>query len=167
MLVLSPRLRLVTYVLTFELLAVVLSTILLMVLSSTDPLKSLPVAIAVSLIAVAWNYVFNRGFERWERRRGGERTLLRRAVHAVLYEVGLMVFIVPLYAVWYRVSLGRAFLMELSILVFFLVYTFLFTLAFDVIFARPSATEGSASSAETQPTPATARGSRVLVDELE
>ncbi len=153
MFTLSPRVRLVTYVLTFEFFAVIFSTILLTMLSSTDPLESLPVAIAVSLIAIAWNYVFNRAFERWEQRRGGERTLLRRTAHAVLFESGLVLFIVPLYALWYGVSLGQAFLMELAILVFFLIYTFLFTLIFDTLFARSNTTEASAMPAQTQSEP--------------
>ena len=46
--------------------------------------------------------------------------------------------LVPLVAWWYSVSLWQALLMDLALLVFFLVYTFVFTWAFDRVFGLPA-----------------------------
>ena len=54
------------------------------------------VAIAASTAAVLWNAVFNTLFERWEARQTQRgRSMLRRAVHAVLFEGGLTLLLVP------------------------------------------------------------------------
>ncbi|RRH72191.1 PACE efflux transporter [Falsigemmobacter faecalis] len=130
--------RRLVYVALFESLAIVLSTLLLNLLSKDDSHSSLPVAVAVSVIAVVWNFVFNTGFEAAERRFGiTHRSLLVRVVHAAGFEGGLVLFTVPLFMLWYQVGVIDALVMEAAILVFFLVFTFVFTLAFDRVFPLP------------------------------
>lgn len=127
--------RRLIYVALFESLAIVLSTILLNMMSEGDGHSSLPVAVAVSVIAVVWNFIFNTGFEAAERRFGiAKRSLPLRAGHAIGFEGGLVLFTVPLFMVWYQVGFLDALMMEAAILIFFLVFTFFFTLAFDRIF---------------------------------
>lgn len=138
MFILEPRLRRAIYVIVFEIMAIALSTILLMVLSGSNAGNSLPAAVAVSVIAIIWNYIFNTMFEAYERRlRIVKRTLKIRSVHAVGFELGLFIFTIPLYMVWYHIGFAEAFMMEVSILFFFLFYTFVFTLVFDAIFPLP------------------------------
>jgi len=138
MFVLAPRPRRLLYVIVFEALAIVLSTGLLTLLSGAPPQDSLAVSVAISGIALVWNYVYNAGFEACERRLHiVRRSLALRALHAICFELGLFLFTVPLYMLWYRVGFVQAFVMEVAILVFFMVYTFLFTLGFDSLFARP------------------------------
>ncbi|WP_185961212.1 PACE efflux transporter [Telmatospirillum sp. J64-1] len=139
MISLKPLTRRIVYVLTFEVFAIALSTVLLMSMAGGDAKGSLPVAAAVSLIAVAWNYTYNLLFETWERWRGvTERTVWVRAGHAFGFEAGLFLLIIPLYMLWYGVGLWEAAKMEVAILLFFLVYTFLFTWIFDVIVKLPT-----------------------------
>ena len=91
------------------------------------------------VVAVVWNVVFNTLFERWETRqtvRG--RSLARRAAHAVGFEGGLVVMLVPFFAWWLEVSLWQAFMLDLGLLLFFLGYTFVFNWAFDRIFGLPA-----------------------------
>ena len=107
-------------------------------LSGSDAQDSLPVAIIVSVTAVIWNYVYNTLFESWERRHQiMDRTLRIRCFHAIGFEGGLLVFCLPIYMLWYGVGLWTAFVMEAALLLFFLVYTFVFTLIFDKIFTLP------------------------------
>ncbi|NLJ92185.1 MAG: hypothetical protein GX324_03895, partial [Aeromonadales bacterium] len=63
---LNPVKRRVLYVALFEVLAIILSTFILMVLSDGTADDSLPVAIIISTVAVMWNYIYNTLFERWE-----------------------------------------------------------------------------------------------------
>lgn len=138
MFALQPRLRRLIYVIVFEILAIALSTFLLMTLSGASSSDSLPVAIMVSVIAVIWNYVFNTLFETWERSLGVQvRTLKVRLMHAGGFELGLFFFTVPIYMLWYRVGIVEAVMMEIALLIFFLIYTFVFTWLFDLVFVLP------------------------------
>ncbi|AGT10038.1 PACE efflux transporter [Paracoccus aminophilus] len=135
---LPPGRRRLVYVVIFEITAITLSTFLLMWLSGSGASQSLPLAIAVSAIAVSWNYLYNTLFEAWERRRRiAARTVKIRTLHALGFEAGLLVATVPLYMVWYSVGVLAAIQMELALIAFFLVYTYLFTWGFDTVFALP------------------------------
>lgn len=137
MITLTPLKRRLVYVITFELLAILLSTFILMKLSGSNIKQSMPLATLVSLAAVIWNFIFNTLFEYWERRRQIEhRSVIIRSLHALGFEGGLMLICLPLYMVWYHVDLWTAFMMEAALLLFFLIYTFVFTLIFDQIFTR-------------------------------
>src|SRR5262249_20534076 len=105
-------------------------------------------SVIASAIAVLWNLGFNMLFERWESRqtvRG--RGLRRRIAHAIGFEGGLVAFLVPVFAWWLGVSLWQALVMDLGLVVFFLVYTFVFNWAFDMIFGLPAAATGAAQAA--------------------
>ena len=109
-----------------------------MKLSGGDAAESLPVAVMVSLAAVIWNFLYNTAFEAWERRKQvTKRTLFIRSAHALGFEGGLVLICIPIYIIWYDVGLITAFIMESALLLFFLVYTFVFTLGFDKIFTLP------------------------------
>ncbi|MFK4825892.1 PACE efflux transporter [Paenochrobactrum sp. BZR 588] len=139
MFVLSPVKRRILYVAVFEIIAIAASTILLMLLSGTDAQGSLPIATVISLIAVAWNYTYNWLFEKMEVSRKSEgRSLILRIGHALGFEFGLFVIIIPIYMAWYSVSFWKAFQMEAALLLFFLIYTFVFTYIFDLIFSLPN-----------------------------
>jgi uncharacterized membrane protein len=133
MITLKPTTRRLVYVSTYEFFAILLSALLLAILSGNHSKSSFPVAIAVSVIALIWNYVFNLLFEIWERRQQHtKRSVITRTIHACLFEAGLFLFTIPLYMLWYQVGLWQATKMEAAILIFFLFYTFLFTWLFDV-----------------------------------
>ncbi|QEZ91998.1 MULTISPECIES: PACE efflux transporter [Proteus] len=139
---LKPRSRKLVYAITFETLAILLSTVLLAILSQSQSHNSLPVAIAVSIIALIWNYIFNSFFELIESKlKIKKRTVMVRLIHAISFELGLFFFTIPLYMWWYNVGFIKAISMEITILVFFFVYTYLFTLAFDKLCPRVYSTE--------------------------
>ena len=90
----------------------------------------------ISLIAMAWNMVFNAVFDAAQRRLGFSRTLAMRAVHAVVFEMGLIVVVVPLAAWWLDIGLWEAFVLDIGIVLFFLPYTFVFNWTYDHVRAR-------------------------------
>lgn len=135
MITLTPLKRRLLYVTVFELFAILFSTLVLMSLSDGEAQESLPVAIFVSTIAVVWNYTYNTLFESWERRSQiMSRTLRIRCLHASGFEAGLFLFCIPIYMYWYSVGVWQAITMQTVLLIFFLIYTFVFTLGFDKIF---------------------------------
>jgi len=90
----------------------------------------------ISLIAMAWNMVFNAVFDAAQRRLGFSRTLAMRVVHAVVFEIGLIVVVVPLAAWWLGIGLWEAFVLDIGIVLFFLPYTFVFNWTYDHVRAR-------------------------------
>lgn len=138
MITLSPIKRRLVYVSVFEMLGIVFATIVLMALSGGDAKQSLPVAIIVSTAAVVWNFIYNTLFEAWEVRKHIQaRTFKIRSIHAIGFEGGLFLFCLPVYMLWYEVGVWTALTMQAALLLFFLVYTFVFTLAFDQVFTLP------------------------------
>jgi uncharacterized membrane protein len=83
-----------------------------------------------------WNMLFNALFDRLQLRLGFSRTLAVRAGHAVVFEIGLVLAVVPLAAWWLGISLWQAFLLDIGIVLFFLPYTFVYNLTYDNLRVR-------------------------------
>ncbi|MHA6848233.1 multidrug/biocide efflux PACE transporter [Ralstonia syzygii] len=132
----KPPLERVCHALAFELIATLICAPLLSWLMALPLTQMGALTILFALVAMAWNMVFNAGFERIERRCGWARTLTVRAAHAVAFEGGLVVLLVPLGAWWLGVSLLEAPMLDIGIMLFFLPYTFFFNLAYDRLRAR-------------------------------
>ena len=134
--------RRVVYVGLYELLAIVATSFGLAAMTGESAAHSSFIAAATSAIAVIWNVIWNGLFERWEARQSQRgRGLGRRVAHALGMEGGLVVLLVPLLAWWFGVSLWQAFVMDLGLLLFFLIYTFVFNWAFDRIFGLPTSAQ--------------------------
>ena len=135
--------RKLVYVTLFELIAVCMSSVLLSLISTRDShVYAAMAAIASSAIALVWNLAYTSVFEYWEARQAKKgRGLLRRVVHALGFEFGLVVLLVPLFAYLLGLSLWDAFVYDLGLMVFFMVYTFLFNLGFDHVFGLPASAQ--------------------------
>ncbi|MFC7051550.1 PACE efflux transporter [Hansschlegelia quercus] len=133
-----PALRRLFYVLSYEALGLCVATVGLTLLSGQEAGGVSLVAVVTSTIAMAWNYVFNAGFEAWERKQTVKgRSFVRRAVHALCFEAGLVLMITPTLSWLLGVSLLEAFIYNGALIGVFLAYTFLFNLSFDRLFGLP------------------------------
>jgi uncharacterized membrane protein len=97
------------------------------------------IGFASATIATLWNYVYNLGFD-WvmQRVRGStQKTAPIRVLHAVLFEGGLLIALLPLIAWYLGISLGQAFLMDVSFALFYMGYAFVFNWAYDRLFPLP------------------------------
>ncbi|PND40212.1 hypothetical protein C1O66_02180 [Paucibacter aquatile] len=134
----TPRQRRVLQALLYEAIAVAMVGPAVAWMFATSLQSSALLALAMSSIALAWNYVFNALFERWEARQTVKgRSLGRRLLHGIGFEGGLVLFLVPLMAWWLDISLLEALIADLAILAFFFVYAIVFTWAFDRVFGLP------------------------------
>jgi uncharacterized membrane protein len=90
-------------------------------------------------IATLWNYIYNFGFDHiMQRMRGSTRkTSLIRLLHAVMFEVGLLFVLLPLFAWYLGISLWQAVLMDVSFALFYMGYAFVFNWAYDGLFPLP------------------------------
>lgn len=133
--------RRVIYVTIYEIIAIIASSLLFVVIGQ-QPGESGAMAVVASAVAVIWNVGFNSAFEWWEARQSVKgRSLGRRVAHAIGFEGGLALILVPLMAWWFGVTLWQALVMEAALVVFFLVYTYLFNWVFDHFFGLPASAQ--------------------------
>lgn len=136
--------RKIVQALSYELLALVfIVPLAAWVFDSSLALSGL-VAVVVSLLAMSWSMLFNSLFEAWEaRQRRPQRTFKRRLLHALSFELGLLLFTVPVLAFGLGISWWQALLSDVALLLFFLVYALFFQWGFDLLFGPPAATLGT------------------------
>lgn len=134
----TPRNRRVLQAILYEVFAIAFVGPVLSVAFDKPPASTLGLAVVLSGIALAWNYVFNSIFERWESHqtvRG--RSFARRLVHGMGFEGGLVVILIPVMSLWLDISPLNAFFANLGLLAFFFFYAIAFTWAFDRVFGLP------------------------------
>ncbi len=97
------------------------------------------VVLVSSLLATAWNYLYNLLFDHAMVRLTGSphKSVAVRVFHAVLFEFGMLLVLMPFIAWYLGITLLQAFLMDVSFALFYLVYAFVFNWAYDVIFPIP------------------------------
>lgn len=99
------------------------------------------VAVVSATIATAWTYLYNLMFDHALLRYAGDvrKSVPMRIIHALLFEAGLLLVLLPFIAWYLQISLLDAFMMDLSFAVFYLVYAFVFNWLYDLVFALPPA----------------------------
>ncbi|TDR71093.1 PACE efflux transporter [Paludibacterium purpuratum] len=116
----------------FEMLALVLVTPLFAWLMGTSLTSMGGLALANCLVALAWNVLFNAGFDRVLSALGWEKTARVRVGHAVLFEGGLVLVCIPLAMAWLSLDLWAALKLDVGLNLFFLPYTYLYHWLYDV-----------------------------------
>ncbi|MBP6115893.1 MAG: PACE efflux transporter [Neisseriaceae bacterium] len=134
--------RKILYATLYELVAMTFTTLTFVFMVQSAASHAGFTSIMTALIALIWNLVYNTLFEYWEiRQHQRRRTIKRRILHALGFELGLVFMLVPLFSLALGVSLWQAFMLDLGLIVFFLVYTYLFNLIFDVLFGLPASAQ--------------------------
>ena len=132
----ADRLR---HTLGFEVLGMMISVPLFSLLTG-QPVDHLgPLAIGLSLLATGWNYLYNLLVDHWMVRQLGrlEKRFLERVLHALLFELGLLLVALPLTALWLGISLWQALWLDIGFSLFFVFYAFGYNLAYDYLFPLP------------------------------
>ncbi|AYF86104.1 multidrug/biocide efflux PACE transporter [Pseudomonas sp. JS3066] len=126
----------VFHALAFEGLAVLLTAPVLSLVLGKSLAHMGALTLMFSTVAMLWNMLFNSLFDRAQQRLGFQRTMPVRIAHAVLFELGLILVLVPLAAWWLSIGLLEAFVLDIGLLLFFLPYTLIFNWAYDTLRAR-------------------------------
>jgi len=100
------------------------------------------IGVGSATLAMVWNYIYNYGFDRLLLRLRGDtqKSMPMRVLHAVLFELGLLIALMPLIAWYLGVSLWQALVMDVSFALFYMGYAFAFNLAYDRVFPLQSKT---------------------------
>ena len=137
------------YALLFEGIIVVLFAIATALLFDRSFLSMGALSIALSLIALAINYVYNYFFDRYDVRNGRiptERSRKWRVVHALGFETTLVVANLPVLMWWLGWTWWQAITLDIVAMAGVVVYTYFFTLAYDTLFPieQPAAIRNAA-----------------------
>jgi uncharacterized membrane protein len=107
--------RKITYVASYETIAFLLGTLGFFSFSDSSLERASALAVFGSLFAMSWNFAYNAMFERWEAKsltRG--RSFGRRVLHAVGFEIGFLVVLLPVAAWWLDISYLRSLMVNLG-----------------------------------------------------
>lgn len=108
------------------------------------------VGVVSATLATAWNYLYNLGFDHALRRWTGTtlKTVPLRIAHAILFEAGLLLILMPFIAWYLGITLWQAFVMDVAFALFYMAYAFVFNWGYDRLFPlpewQPEATAGKA-----------------------
>lgn len=96
-----------------------------------------PIAVFGSIIATIWNYFYNLLFDHFMLKRYGDvhKTLPMRVLHAFMFEGGLLILFLPMIAWYLSISLWQAFIMDITMAIFYLVHAFIYNWGYDKVFA--------------------------------
>lgn len=140
--------RKLVYVTAYEIIGMTISALGLALLSGNAPSSTGPLAVIITTIAVSWNFIYNSLFELWESRQASRgRTLKRRILHAIGFQLTLVVYLIPLIAWWMGITLWQALLLDMALILIIPCYTFVFNWAFDKIFGLPTSALPAGESA--------------------
>jgi uncharacterized membrane protein len=97
------------------------------------------IAVGGATIATGWNYLYNLGFDHLMRRLTGstQKSTAIRVGHAILFELGLLVVLLPFVAWYLQISLWDALIMDVAFALFYVVYAFVFNWGYDRVFPLP------------------------------
>lgn len=122
--------------LTFEIIATCITAPIAAWIMGNSILKMGMLTIMFATVAMLCNLVFNFLFDIAQRRMCFKRTIKVRMLHALLFEVSLIVLLVPIAAWWLSIGFLAAFILDIGFTLFFLPYTFIFNLVYDTIRER-------------------------------
>ncbi len=97
------------------------------------------VAVVSATLATLWTYFYNLIFDKIMQARVGHTSkgLGLRVIHAILFEFGLLLVLMPFIAWYLGISLIEAFWMDIAFALFYLVYAFVYNWLYDIIFPIP------------------------------
>ena len=123
----------------FEVIGILLATPLAAFAFGIHAGDSAVIVIGSATLAMLWNYIYNLGFDHLMVRLRGttQKTAAIRVAHAVLFELGLLVALMPLIALYLGISLWQAFLMDIAFALFYMGYALVFNWAYDKLFPLP------------------------------
>lgn len=133
----SDRVR---HALLFEIIGICLSMPIGYFLFGLPILKMGVIGAFSSVIATLWNYLYNLFFDHAMLffRKTVRKTVSIRILHALLFELGLIIILLPAIAYYLNISLWEAFQFDIVLVVFYLIYAFVFNWLYDRIFPIPN-----------------------------
>ncbi|MEC6798494.1 PACE efflux transporter [Photobacterium sp. S4TG1] len=97
------------------------------------------VGIAFSILATVWNYIYNIWFDRmlYRRYKTTVKTTIVRIIHSLGFEAGLLFVTIPILSWALKVTLWEAFVLDIGMVLFYLIYAYVYNIVYDRLFPVP------------------------------
>ncbi|WP_304950962.1 PACE efflux transporter [Sulfitobacter sp.] len=107
------------------------------------------VGIVSATLATLWNLGYNVLFDLALQRLTGTtlKSRIVRVLHALAFEAGLLMVLLPFIAWYLGISLWDAFVLDIALAAFYLVYSYVFNLIYDTLFPLPEWSQKQVESA--------------------
>ena len=107
------------------------------------------VGIVSATLATLWNLGYYVLFDLTLQRLTGTtlKSRIVRVLHALVFEAGLLMVLLPFIAWYLGISLWDAFVLDIALAAFYLVYAYVFNLIYDTLFPLPEWSQKQAESA--------------------
>ncbi|MBP6113564.1 MAG: chlorhexidine efflux PACE transporter AceI [Acinetobacter sp.] len=128
--------RRIVHALSYEIILLVIIALALSFIFEMPLEVTGVLGIFMAVTSVIWNMVFNHYFEKFEAKHQLKRTVRVRILHAIGFEGGLMLATIPMVAYAMNMSLWQAIVLDFSLTLCILVYTFIFQWCYDLIEAK-------------------------------
>lgn len=95
------------------------------------------IGLVLSLKAVLFGLIYNRVYDHFDARSGrvaSDRSQLGRILHALGFEMTLLLSSLPIYTVWLGLTVAEAIATDLVVTTFVVTFTYVFTIAYDRAF---------------------------------
>lgn len=139
----------VRYALLFEATLILLFSVGMVLLFDRGVLEMGIFNITLSTLALIVNFFYNLAFDKFDVSRGRvptERSRRWRIVHALGFEVTMVIVGLPFIMWWMQWGLWRALTFDIAAMAAIVIYTYFFTLAYDRLFpvAQPARLQNAA-----------------------
>ena len=128
--------RRIIHALSYEIILLVIIAIALSFILDMPMEVTGILGIIMAVTSVVWNMIFNSIFEKYEAKYQFKRTVFVRILHAIGFEGGLMLATIPMIAYALNMGIWEAILLDFSLTICILVYTFIFQWFYDHIEER-------------------------------
>ncbi|WGE56919.1 PACE efflux transporter [Actinobacillus equuli] len=125
------RLERIFHAVLFELFAILFTVIGMSLFTSHHTGLLTGTIVSISIVAMLWNMLFNTVFDHIFTAPRETRTVGLRIFHTLVFEGGLLFFTIPLVAYMLDVDWWSAFIMDIGMTLFVIVYAFFFNLSYD------------------------------------
>lgn len=115
----------------FEFFAIIFTVMFTTILTNHHMVALTGLIISISIIAMVWNFIFNWAFDKIVTGERIDRKLGIRIIHSVLFEGGLLIFTIPLVMYMLNIGLWEAFMMDIGMTLFILIYSVIFNWIYD------------------------------------
>lgn len=115
----------------FEIGAVGVSTIAVLLVSPEKGGAALSVGILISLTAMIWNLIFNSIFDKIFTAPRETRGFGVRFFHTAMFECGLLIATVPMIAYFLQLTLWQALMADIGLTILIMVYALIFNWIYD------------------------------------
>lgn len=117
----------------FEVIALILLTIVAIFATGKDATAMTGLAIAISLMAMTWNYIYNLIFDRFVKGERINRSFKMRIMHGLGFEGGLIIATFPVIMWVTQMPFLTVLALDIGAVIFFVLYAIAYNWAYDVI----------------------------------